>query len=105
MELSATLSLWLTKVKNPRTLCDLFTYIYACRTCISTFLIILHIIEHVGVTVRHAANTINTFSANLFYSKTYHHTYKSTRKTENSVKVLRFQSENGIKYTYTEEKV
>ena len=49
--------------------------------------------------VLHAANTINTFSANPFHSKTYHHTYKSTRKTENYEKVLRFQSENGIKYT------
>ena len=51
--------------------------------------------------VLHAANTINTFSANPFHSKTYHHTYKSTRKTENYGKVLRFQSENGIKYTCT----
>ena len=51
-------------------------------------------------TVPHAANTINTFSANPFHSKTYHHTYKSTRKTENYWKVLRFQSGNWNKYTY-----
>ena len=51
-------------------------------------------------TVPHAANTINTFSAIPFHSKTYHRTYKGTRKTENYGKVLRFYSENGIKYTY-----
>ena len=50
--------------------------------------------------VPHAANTINAFSANPFHSKMYHHTYKSTRKTKNYGKVLNFQSENGINYTY-----
>ena len=40
----------------------------------------------------HAANTIKTFSAN-FISKMYHHAYKSTKRTENRGKVLRFQSE------------
>ena len=51
--------------------------------------------------VLHAANTINDFSANPLHSKTNHHTYKSTRKTKNYGKVLRFQSENEIKYTGT----
>ena len=50
--------------------------------------------------VPHAANTVNTFSANPFHSKTYHHTYKSTRKTENYGKVLRFQSEKINKKIY-----
>ena len=39
------------------------------------------------------------FLLTFFYSKTYHHTYKSTSKTKNYGKVLRFQSENGIEYT------
>ena len=43
---------------------------------------------------------MNTLSANPFHSKMYRHTYKSTRNIENYGKVLRFQSENGIEYTY-----
>ena len=50
--------------------------------------------------VPHAANTIITLSANPFHSKMYRHTYKGTRNIENYGKVLRFQSENGIEYTY-----
>ena len=43
---------------------------------------------------------MNTLSANPFHSKMYRHTYKSTRNIENYGKVLRFQSENVIEYTY-----
>ena len=50
--------------------------------------------------VPHEANTRNTFSANPFHSKTYHHTYLSTRKTVDYGKGLRFLSDNGIKYIY-----
>ena len=43
---------------------------------------------------------MNTLSANPFHSKMYRHIYKGTRNIENYGKVLRFQSENGIEYTY-----
>ena len=53
MELSATLnteSMVKQKLKNPRALCDLFTNAFMhAEPYRSTFLIIVHIIEHFGV--------------------------------------------------------
>ena len=52
MELSATInteSMVKQKLINPCALCDLFTYIMHAEPYRSTFLIILHTIEHVGV--------------------------------------------------------
>ena len=103
MELSATLNTESMVKQKLKTLVHCVTYLHTFMHAepvdllFSSFCILSNTFAFM---VTHAANTINTFSANTFHSKTYHHTYKSTKKTENLGKVLRFQSENGIKYTY-----